>query len=157
MTKENLEILEFEDKKTNAGKRYARFKTSDGWMSCFDKKSIEELKEHEGKTARCEISEQNGFKNIRKFLGKDDDEEEEKKPAKKEVRVESKPAFNQASMYVSYAKDLFLGIMGKKENTPEPEIMKLCIDLVLQAKDAFENKPQTKVKKEIPEEELPDY
>jgi len=35
MAKTNLEILDFEDKETKAGKKYTRFKTSNGWMSCF--------------------------------------------------------------------------------------------------------------------------
>ena len=39
--KRNLEIEDFEDKKTQGGKRYTRFKTDDGWMSCFDKEIAE--------------------------------------------------------------------------------------------------------------------
>jgi len=71
--KKNLEILDYEDKKTNAGKRYVRFKTSDGgnvrWMSCFDNGSNEELKKYEGKIACVEVVESGEFMNIKKCLG----------------------------------------------------------------------------------------
>ena len=33
MTKQNVKVEDYEDKKTSAGKRYTRFKTSEGWMS----------------------------------------------------------------------------------------------------------------------------
>jgi hypothetical protein len=130
MSKQNLDIEEFEDKKTKAGKRYTRFKTDDGWMSCFDQKSCEELKQHEGETVSCEIAEANGFKNIRKYLGVanddgedgDDDAEEVKKPSHEPV----KSNFNDfpISMKVSYAKDLI--IAGK---TPE-EAVKTVKELI---------------------------
>ena len=147
MTKTNLEILEFEDKKTQAGKRYTRFKTNEGWMSCFDKKSCEDLKEQEGNTVSCEVTEQNGFKNIKKFLGEagESEESEDKEPAqeKKSSSVAVKPAFNQASMYASYAKDIFciLAQGNDKEGHNPKETMELSINLVKQAKEAFEDKP----------------
>ena len=37
--KTNLKVEDFEDKKTTAGKRYTRFKTDKGFMSCFDTKA----------------------------------------------------------------------------------------------------------------------
>jgi hypothetical protein len=141
MTKQNLEILEFEDKKTTAGKRYTRFKTDEGWMSCFDKKSCEALKDKEGETVSVDVAEANGFKNIRKYLGNakesDDDEEEseeEEKPAKKEAVVQK--TFSKEtpkSMLVSYAKDLLVAgwefekavkAVKDLEKAFEPEIAK---------------------------------
>ena len=135
--KQNLEILEFEDKKTQAGKRYTRFKTNEGWMSCFDKKSCEDLKEQEGNTVSCDVTEQNGFKNIKKFLGEagESEESEDKEPAqeKKSSVGAVMRNFNDfpVSMKVSYAKDLI--IAGR---TPEDAI-KLVKELV----EAFKEKP----------------
>lgn len=132
MTKQNLEILEFEDKKTQAGKRYTRFKTSEGWMSCFNKKSCEDLKEQEGNTVSCDVIEQGNFKNIKKFLGEESQDgnnepEQEKKLSHEPVKKE----FNQTSMYVSYAKDLIVAGKGYEE----------ALKIVRDLKDAFEPKP----------------
>jgi hypothetical protein len=117
MTKQNLEILEFEDKKTQAGKRYTRFKTDQGWMSCFDKDSCEKLKEQEGNNVKCEVTEQNGFKNIKKFLG-DAGESEDNEPSD-ERKVSHEPIMSKfdsfpVSMKVSYAKDLI--VAGKSQD-----------------------------------------
>lgn len=64
-----LEIQDYEDKKSKAGKRYTRFKTQMGWMSAFDDEVIEPLKKLEGKKAECDIAidQEKGFKNIRGF------------------------------------------------------------------------------------------
>ena len=57
--KKNLEILEFENKatKTNPPKVYTRFKTNEGWMSCFDIEESGKLKEYIGQTACVETKE----------------------------------------------------------------------------------------------------
>ncbi|MCK9595430.1 MAG: hypothetical protein M0R35_07135 [Candidatus Omnitrophica bacterium] len=164
MTKENLEILEFEDKKTQAGKRYTRFKTSEGWMSCFDKKSCEALKDFEGKTAKVEVAEANGFKNIRRFLGEasEDEESEEYEPkSEKKSKFEGEKPANlresfPVSMKVSYAKDLIIGKGMKAEDA-----VKMVKDLIA----GFEAKPMEKKAEEKIEvvrpgeakEEFPDY
>lgn len=139
MSIKTLEILEAENKVTKAGKAYVRFKTSEGWMSCFDKKSCEGLKKLIGKNAECEVteSEDGNFQNIKKYLGDAAEEnKEEEKPVK---NVEVKPAFNQASMYVSYAKDIFCALMEREQykNLPLPEVMKDAINLVEQAQASF--------------------
>lgn len=141
MTKENLEILEFENKTTKGGKEYTRFKTSEGWMSCFDKTSIKQLKEFVGKSACVELVKSGDFKNIKNCYGKAEEIEDEDKA---EVEVEQmnkkvKPVFNQNSMYVSYAKDLFIAMFEKNtENNVNCETtMKTAIELITQAKDAF--------------------
>lgn len=72
MSKVKLEIQDFEDKKTDAGKRYTRFKTDQGWMSCWDKKVIEKLKDAEGKEVFVELKEQGDFKNIKKIINPDE-------------------------------------------------------------------------------------
>lgn len=164
MTKQNLEILEFEDKKTQAGKRYTRFKTSEGWMSCFDKKSCEDLKEQEGNTVSCDVTEQNGFKNIKKFLGGagDSEESEENEPSeKKSSKFEGQKPSNQSgfplSMKVSYAKDIFLEMLridaAEKKEYNASELMQAAIDRIKQAEEAFTPKIEApKVKRNFKKE-----
>lgn len=42
--KTNLKIYNYEDNIAQTGKKYTRFQTSKGWMSCFDKDISDELK-----------------------------------------------------------------------------------------------------------------
>ena len=138
--KVNLKIEDFEDKKTKADKRYTRFKTSDGWMSAFGKDTIEKLKEAEGKTVCVEIAvdEENGFKNIRKFIGPASENAEQGSIKPDVVRPGEAPkAFNQNAMYVSYAKDIFVSMDKTLTKETAKDLMKLSIDLVKQAKEAF--------------------
>lgn len=120
--KKNLEIIEWEPKRGKNGE-YVRFKTNDGWMSCFDEKVIENLKELEGNTVCVEIEEKQGknfkgevttFKNIIGYHGDEEDIEE-----KVEVIKMNKPS-NFTPMYVSYVKDLI--VAGKS-----PEDAVACI------------------------------
>jgi hypothetical protein len=69
MTKENVRVEDYEDKKTTAGKRYTRFKTTAGYMSCFNEQAAKDLKEYEGKLASVEIKEVGKYKNIDKVYG----------------------------------------------------------------------------------------
>lgn len=149
--KKNLEILDYEDKKTQAGKRYVRFKTSEGWMSCFDSVSCDMIKNFEGKSASCEVVEQGDFQNIKKCYGKavdeeaDEDEEIVKKVEKpsediKKAPLRSNNKYEPTSMYVSYAKDIFCATIGlmKGQDINGTQQMKNAIELVKQAKEAFE-------------------
>jgi len=107
MTKENIEILDFEDKKTQGGKSYTRFKTSQGWMSCFDAKSINDLKKKVNQgMVTVDLTESGEFKNIKKFLGENEEAEEE---SKKSVPKNEFPE----SMKVAYAKDVLCSIIGR--------------------------------------------
>jgi len=130
--KKCLEILDFEDKKTNAGKSYTRFKTSEGWMSCFDAKSNEELKRNKERSVNVEIIESGEFKNIKKFLSpaSESDFATTERPGEvpKEMKVNS--AFPQ-SMKVAYAKDVFCAIctrisQSKFDEMTEEEILGLA-------------------------------
>ena len=161
--KKNLEILDYEDKKTNAGKRYVRFKTSEGWMSCFDIVACEALKKFENKVACVEVMDSGEFKNIKKCYGEAEEGlkyfVEEVKDEKPEVvkigngseihnvKGEKLKAFggmkpiypnNHTTMYTSYAKDIFCEIWEKGGQTPSEDIMDIAIELVKQAKEAFE-------------------
>jgi hypothetical protein len=150
MVKQNLEILEFEDKKTKAGKRYTRFKTSDGWMSCFDRTSCDSLKDLEGSSALVEVSQEGDFKNIKKYLGKATEEDsQEKKSAKFEGEkpVNLKESF-PVSMKVSYAKDLIC--QKGMEADKAVEVVKYLIK-------AFESAPVVKEKPVVVEHEEEDF
>jgi hypothetical protein len=151
MEKVNLEIIDFEDKKTKAGKRFTRFNTDQGWMSCFDAKACEALKEIQPGVKVCveiAVDEEKGFKNIRGISkGSADTQPKTQPEAKKEptmAPIANKPAFNQASMYVAYAKDVFVTLYDNKsmEEGKEPVdadiLMTAAIDLIKQAKTAFE-------------------
>ena len=144
--KKNLEILEIEPKLTKDEKKYWRFKTSEGWMSCFDKIASEKLKEFKGKVACCEVVQSGDFSNIKKCYGIADmaevaEEELKQMDEKPEVVKIEKPKNNHATMYVSYAKDIFCSIMDRELfKGSEPSIlMTEAIKLVKQAKDAFED------------------
>lgn len=152
--KQNLTILGVEDTKdgrtrtTQAGKPYARVKTDEnGWMSCFSKPTWEALKVLIDKCASVEIIESGDFKNITKYYGPVDNESEEievKKPMDKvpqetEVSRGFPKTSTNGSMYTSYAKDIFCALLEKtKEDSNIPDMMDLAINLVKQAKEAFE-------------------
>lgn len=149
--KTTITIDDFEDKKSQNGKRYTRFKTSQGWMSAFEKDIIDALKseDNEGKTLEVEIAidEDKGFKNIRKFIGVakagsksfDIDEEVKKLPSKIYNGKDT------TTMYVSYAKDIFLKLV-ELENLKEEKqrmdygtLMKMSCVLIEQAKMSVES------------------
>jgi len=151
MKEQNIEIQDFEDKKSQGGRRYTRFKTSDGWMSAFDKDVIDKLKENEGKFVSVEVAvdEEKGFKNIRAFHGvakgeRDlQDKAEEIDEGKIEV-IKIRDEFPK-SMKVSYAKDCFCAIVTrisqakfdemKKEDVTA--LMDLAIEVVKKAATSF--------------------
>jgi CO dehydrogenase/acetyl-CoA synthase beta subunit len=163
--KVNIELIEVEKKVSNGGRSYARFKTNMGWMSAFDKPIIKFLENKIGERVNVliAIDEDKGFKNIRKILKsnqnelEDEDEEadeegeEEMEEAEKlEVKTEKiqTPAKNpQATMWASYAKDLFIEIHNYQRSKEinngvggetEKAIMEKAITLIKQARDAFE-------------------
>ena len=155
--KKNLEILDFEDKATKAGKPYVRFKTmsdlGEKWMSCFNGTASSDLKKLNKKTASVELIESGDFHNITKCYGEAegsieslDNVEVEKPGTPVEVPGQPNHSINQAprksikgSAYekdpVGLAVEMFvsksLGI-GKYS-----EDMDACIDLVRQAQEAF--------------------
>jgi len=61
----NLKIEDYERKEAKTGRMYYRFKTSDGWMSCFEDSVVQELMKYKGGMVTVSIAErENGFKNI---------------------------------------------------------------------------------------------
>ena len=148
--KKNLTILEFEPKKTKADKKYTRFQTDDGtnvkWMSCFDTKSSDELEKLKGKTVSVEVIQSGDFWNIKKYLGDAEKEVEEdvpvEKPGETTIMGGGCPEYQKnsktASMYTSYAKDIYCSLPMEARVGLEKENMNLAISLVKQAKEAFE-------------------
>lgn len=153
--KKNLLIVDYEDKKTQDGKRFVRFKTSCEefgvkWMSCFDLKAAKEIKEFENKAACVECVKSGDFINIKKCYGKEAefvgmgmiDEGVEI-----EVEKHSPEKNNRnATMYVSYAKDVFICLseieskelgIGEKRS-PINDVIQQSIEVVKKFKEAFE-------------------
>lgn len=134
MTKQKLEIQDFEDKKSKDGKRYTRFKTSDGWMSCFEGDVTEELKKCEGQFKIVEVAESGNFKNIRQVYPNGEPVEsvviagEEPKPKKNGV-FEKDP--------VGLAVDVFVALKPEGEESVDL-VMRKATELVQQAQRAFE-------------------
>ena len=113
--RKELKIIEREHKDAKTGKKYYRYKTSEGWMSCFESEVNEQLGDRLGKYCEVEVAErEGGYKNITKvYIGGIDYEEElsienktspEEKISEpvKEERVDKKDLF----VLTSYAKDL---------------------------------------------------
>lgn len=162
--KKQIKIIKHENKTSQGGKDYTRFQTSDGWMSAFDDDIIKDLKEAEGRNVSVEIAvAEKGdrtFSNIRKFYGivapglenlqideaiKESDELIEmakpkdfnKKGCDKDWdKGIIKKNYTPSSMFVSYAKDIFISMSEVQNGTPE-ERMSKAIELVKQAEKAF--------------------
>jgi len=150
--RKELEIITFEPKRSKNGKEYNRFKTPEGWMSVFESDVAENLKKAEGKIAIVEVAEsEQGFKNIRAYYGlasenqskSEDLEIEVVNPytgQKKEAVIS--PSKN-TTMYVSYAKDIYLGLLEKLKIEDKidfdgsEELMNHSIRLVKQAIKEF--------------------
>jgi Ribonuclease G/E len=141
MEKQTLEILQYEDKTSKAGKQYTRFKTNSGWMSAFDSDVIKPLKDLVGKKAVCMVAvdEEKGFSNIRSFI------EEADKLNVEVVKVgaveeQPKPKNSQATMWASYAKDIFVQLLANKagQEVDITQLKKVSIEAVEEFKRAFE-------------------
>ena len=116
----NIEILEVEDKIAKNGRKYSRFKTSDGWASAFDSDIIDGLRNNVGKSVSVEMvtDSDKGFKNIRAFHGTAEGD-------KTLPVIKIKESKTNGSMYVSYCKDLL--ISGKAKTMEEAtEMIKLA-------------------------------
>lgn len=152
MEKINLKIEKHEDKTSQAGKDYTRFLTNEGWMTVFNKEVIESLKKNKGKYVCVSIATSTGqsgneFRNIRQFHGLAEEGNGSFEVHPMVVKPEdyksliSKPNGN-GSMYASYAKDIFCTVYDnlspEAKNLDYEEMMKKAIELVKQAKKAFE-------------------
>lgn len=106
--KKTLNILQYEEKYTTAGKKYGRFKTNEGWMSVFDGNISNQLKGYLGKSCDVDMTTNGNFSNIEKIY----EEQSNEKPVVEVVKMSTttqtpiKMEF-PTSMKVSYAKDIF--------------------------------------------------
>jgi hypothetical protein len=108
-----IELIEFEDKIAKTGRKYTRFKTSDGWMSCFIEELIADLKKVIGQKVICNIAidEDKGFKNIRGCEGLASGNQQIAGVPVQKVNVE---VDKKTTMYVSYCKDLIVSGMDEE-------------------------------------------
>ncbi len=145
-----------------SGQNYWKIQTDQGVMTCFEKSIIDKLSERlqNGQFADVEmVQNEKGFKNIRAFYDAPETvsqqmdrqaipQETVHPPAMGKTTIpEQKAKYEPTSMYVSYAKDIFIDLVGSKpygksciddgkELTVE-DLMKKSIELVKQAKEAF--------------------
>lgn len=125
-------ILELKDATMKNGKTFWKIKSDKGTFNCFDKELAEDIGEYVDGMVTLAIKEKDGFKNV---IGIADD-----KPAVKPLA--EKFIDNKATtMYTSYCKDVFLGILSHTINPQEPldyqKVMQVAVELVTQARDAF--------------------
>ena len=108
-----VELIEFEDKTAKTGREYTRFKTNEGWMSCFEKELIADLKKVIGQRVICNIAidEDKGFKNIRGCEGLASGNQQIAGVPVQKVKVE---VDKKTTMYVSYVKDLIVSGMDEE-------------------------------------------
>lgn len=135
----NLKLEEFEQKYTKASKPYWRWKTSQGYMSVFDGDLQSKLSEHVDEEVQVEVTEKGTFKNITKLIDSNDLGVKVEKVIQDTVQVKKDTAKN-TTMYTSYAKDIFCALYSteKTKNLNADLVMEIAIDLVKQAKEAFE-------------------
>lgn len=114
---ENILIEEFEDKVAKNSKPFSRFKSPIGWFSCFDPEICRVIKQNLGKSCKISYENNDNYRNIKVFHSS---EEIKSKPLTK--------ANGNASMYISYVKDLVISGM---------EINK-AIETINLARKAFE-------------------
>ena len=168
--KKNLEILDYDDrnedgtpKTTAKGVRYTRFRTNEGWMSCFDIVSCGKLKDANKSVVSAEVEQSGNFTNITKCYGEaeelkgnvtSNDKGYDEKPEVVKMGNVKEPYFEEklimgsiqaqkdfkinknTTMYVSYAKDIFCAMKGDYDSFKTR--MEEAIALVKQAKEAFE-------------------
>jgi len=133
---EKLQIIDFEDKTSKDGsKNYTRFKTDQGWMSCFDKDLIADVKKSLKKTLMCEITidGEKGYKNIQKVEGVvETPENSPEKPS------DSKKAESYTKDPVGMAVEIFCVLAQiTDKNMGAMLIMDEAIALVKKARGAF--------------------
>jgi len=149
--KVNVRIEGYEDKLAKTGVPYTRFKTNEGWMSCFESELAKKLKGLKGQivSVNIAIDEERGFKNIRTINGVYEEDKSQQKIKEEVVMKGDKPINggivpknNTTAMYVSYAKDIFCAMVGspiwQKSDLTQKEKMQVAIELVKQAREAFE-------------------
>ena len=143
METRTLKIETFEDKPKKTGGMYTRFKTNEGWMSCFDTKASAALKELNGKYAEVGVKvtdADKGWANITNFI-KEGSSGDAKIP---EETQSSAPKTSQAPFEkdnVGLAVELFVCLAEQSRiNGKEIDELKLmgnCIKVIQFARAEF--------------------
>lgn len=132
-----MEILkitprDIQEKKGKNGP-YWTIMTTDEKYGTFEKEVADKLKV--GQEISVEVVTNKGYKNIKSVVDEETHKTYEKYAA---------PSFKDnktTTMYVSYAKDVFIGLLEARKieqmDIPADEIMKVAVLLVKQAKEAF--------------------
>ena len=145
-------ILEVQEKLASNGKTYWRFKTNSDegvkWYTCFDAKVSAFLKGIVGKDKIVDAKVEDNLIKWTEFVSHGapvenvdmhDNWNSNTEPIKKKFAEETLHVVDkkQVSMYVSYAKDIFIAMLRDTELKPEG-IMDYAVKLVKQAKESFE-------------------
>jgi hypothetical protein len=69
MTRETIEVQDFEERKDKNNNRYLRVKTDKGWMSCFKSKEMPKIRDKEKQRISVETSTAGKFTNIESVYG----------------------------------------------------------------------------------------
>ena len=128
-------------KASKAGKTYWEVETDQGNATCFDYPIVQEIEKSIGKPISLYDLETNekGFINLRPARSKPAQSQPQMTPIIATNMPIMGDSFKEArnakdvSIYTSYAKDLFIALQGKTEAD-----MKLCVELIKQAKVSFE-------------------
>ena len=118
---------------SKAGKKYWKVQTNKGVMSVFDEPVVGKLYECWRTQQEIDVDAQQSkdlkYVNIRGF----------EQPVTKPIMRKPSPQadYNPTSMYVSYAKDIFIALQPSGLEGNAEERMKLAINLVKQAHKEF--------------------
>ena len=132
-------------KASKAGKTYWEIETDQGNATCFDYPIVQILEANIGKAVSLyDLESNNGFTNIRPTRHA---KAEAQAQAQAPIQAQAQPKadnFAEArnakdiSIYTSYAKDLFIELYKINKDASMESLMKLCVDLIKQAKVSFE-------------------
>lgn len=131
--KQDLLIQSYEDKTSTKGNMYTKFITNDGAMSCFDIPLSAQLKAGIGSAFSCEVftDPAKGYKQIKGVYGPAVAPVTQQKPFVKSTR--------DTTMYVSYAKDVFLELRKVTDAAiGNSVVMDEAIEIVKKMREAFE-------------------
>ena len=139
MTKIKLTLTGFDDAKKKDGTPYYKFHTSEGDMACFDPKLGILLRSFINQEVEVDIQTKGDFKNIVDLFEGVGEIPQEATMNKISEAPKTNDEFNPTTMYVSYAKDIFI-VMVQLGQIKDSQIqaMDSAIDLVKQAREAFE-------------------
>ena len=131
METQSVRIKSIEPTTSKGGKDYWKVDTNKGMMTCFEEDIVKELKKSlfaDVEVKTMTVTNDKGYTNIREFKDVKIDKSE-KKTQKEEAREEAK-AIKNASVYTSYAKDIFIAFQGKMP-------IRECAKVIEEAREFF--------------------